>query len=149
MKLQITQPCNSLIKSLKRKCLSSAEWHHSNIKWVALGILYGLERFYHFYFAEEIYIITDHKPLVAMVSKDVAGVSQWLQCIMLCINKDSLPILYKTGPDLYIADWLSWHNHMEIRDKKIAGMSISIHTINAVVDIPVCILIGDITAATK
>ena len=35
------------------------------------------------------------------------------------------------------------------RDKEIAGMSIIIHTMNTVVDVPMCTLIEDITAATS
>ena len=36
----------------------------------ALGILYGLGTFHHYCFACEIYVITDHKPLVVMVGKE-------------------------------------------------------------------------------
>ena len=56
------------------KSLSSAEWHYSNIEQEALGILNRLEKFHHF--AEGAYIITNHKPLVAIISKDVASLSQ-------------------------------------------------------------------------
>ena len=58
------------------KHLSSTEWWYSNIEWKALGILHGLENFYHYYFAKEVHVITDHKPLVAMITKEVATFSQ-------------------------------------------------------------------------
>ena len=37
----------------------------------ALGILHGLEKFHHYFLAKEVNVITDHKPLVPTVSKDV------------------------------------------------------------------------------
>ena len=49
--------------------LSCAEWCHSNIEWDTVGMLYGLERFYHYCFAKEVCILTDHKALVLMISK--------------------------------------------------------------------------------
>ena len=58
-------------------------------------------------------------------------------------------ILDKPGLDLYIASWVSWHNHIESRDQEIVGMSISKHTIHTLVDIPVCTLIEDIRAAVS
>ena len=49
--------------------LTSMERRYSNIEREALGILHGLERFCHYYFAREVSIITDHKPLVAILKK--------------------------------------------------------------------------------
>ena len=58
--------------SFDSKSLSSVEWQYSNIKREALGILHWLEKFLHYCFAVEVHAITDHKPLVAMITKDVA-----------------------------------------------------------------------------
>ena len=69
-------------------------------------------------------IITDHKPLVAMFKKDVATLSQCIKHILLKIHQYRVKILYKPGPEIFIADWLSWHNHMEGKDKPIKDMDI-------------------------
>ena len=53
------------------KSLTGAEWRYSNIEHEALGILHGLEKFHHYCFGQEVLVITDHKPLVAMFKKDV------------------------------------------------------------------------------
>ena len=58
---------------------------YSNIEWEAIGILHGLKKFHQYYFAKEVYVITYHKPLVVMASKDNATLSQRLECIILCI----------------------------------------------------------------
>ena len=81
-------------------------------------------------------IITDHKPLVAIHSKDVAMLSQWLQCIMLGIHQYGVCIIY-----LYIMDWL-FHN------MEIAGIKVNMNAISISVNIPVCTLIEDIQGAT-
>ena len=86
-----------------------------------------------------------------MVNKDVVTdkvtLSLHLQCIMLCIHQYHVHILYKPGPALYTADWLSHHNHSENRDKEISDMNINIHMINTAVDIPICMSIEDIKSA--
>ena len=55
---------------------SNTEWQYSNTEWKALGILHGLENFHHYCFSKEVYIITNHKPKVAMTIKDKAALSQ-------------------------------------------------------------------------
>ena len=47
-------------------------------------------------------------------------------------------IICKLHPDLYSTDMLSWNNHMENKDQKIAGMSINVSTISTPVNMPVC-----------
>ena len=50
-----------------------------------------------------------------------------------------MPIFYKPGSDLCLADWQFHHNHTENKDQEIAGMSTSTYTLSTVVDILVCI----------
>ena len=82
----------------------------------ALGILHALNRFHHYCFAKEVCVLTDHKPSVDIVSKDVTTLSQQVQCIMVYIHQYRMCILYKLDPEVYIADWLSHHNHAENKD---------------------------------
>ena len=58
------------------KSLSSAEQHYSNIEHEVLRILHGFEKIHHYCFIREVCIITDHKPLLAILSTDVAMLSQ-------------------------------------------------------------------------
>ena len=57
------------------KSLTGEEHRYSNIEREALGILHKLEKFHHYCFARKVLMITDHKPLVAIVKKDVATLS--------------------------------------------------------------------------
>ena len=101
------------------KSLTGTEYRYSNIEWEALGIFHGLKKFHHYCFAREVHVITDHKLLVAIFKKDVATLSQCIQCILLKIHQYRVQILYKPGPEIFIADWLSQHNHKEGKDEPI------------------------------
>ena len=70
-------PGNAILQPVEfaSKSLSSAEWHFSSIEHEALGILHRLEKVNHYCFIREVYTITNHKPLVAKLSKDVAKLS--------------------------------------------------------------------------
>ena len=58
------------------KSLSSAEWQYSNIERETLGILHGLRRFHHYCFAREVHVLTDDKPLVAIINPEDVALSQ-------------------------------------------------------------------------
>ena len=67
---------------------------------------------------------------------------------MLCIFLYSVCILYKPGPEPYIADWLSHYNHAENKESRNIRFEHK-HTYNqATVHIPICTFIGHIKAAT-
>ena len=57
------------------KSLSSAEQSYSSIECEALGILHWVGKFHHYCFMKKVCIITNHKPLVAILSKDVMMLS--------------------------------------------------------------------------
>ena len=96
-----------------------------------------------------VWVITDHKPIVTIISKSVATFSQWLQGIMIHIHQYRVCIIYTFDPDLYIVDHLSCNNHTENRDQEIICMNINMYTISTLVSIPVCTSIEDIQTATK
>ena len=57
------------------KDLSSTEWHYSSAEYEDQGILHGLEKLHQYCFARDVPINTYHKPLVAVISKDVMTLS--------------------------------------------------------------------------
>ena len=95
-----TAPDNTILCPIAfvSKSLTGAEWRYSNIKCEALGILHGSEKFHHYCFGREILIITDHKPLVSMLKKDVTTLSQCIQHILLNIHQSRVQIIYKPVP---------------------------------------------------
>ena len=71
-------PDNTILRPMvfATKSLTSAEWRYSNTEREALGILHDLKKFYHYCFAQEVSIITDHNCLVAIFKKGIATLSQ-------------------------------------------------------------------------
>ena len=56
--------------------------------------------------AKKACVFTEHKPLVAIITKDMVTLSQCLQCIMLHIHHYRVQTIYKPDPYLHIVDWL-------------------------------------------
>ena len=112
-----TAPHNTILCPIAcvSKSLTHPEQRYSNIECEALGILHGLEKFHHYGFGREVLVITDHKWLVSIFKKDVATLSQRIEDILLKIHQYRVQVIYKPGPDIFIADWLSRHNHAEGR----------------------------------
>ena len=129
------------------KSLTGTEWRYSNIKHEALGILHSLEKFHHYCFGRKILIITDHKLLVSMFKKNVATLSQCMQCILLKIHQYRVQIICKPGPEISTADCLSRHNHVEGKDKPIEDMDVRVHAIQSTTDMPECISMAESTAS--
>ena len=48
-------------------------------------------------------------------------------------------MIYKPGPDIFIADWLSRYNHIEGKDKPIKDMDIWVDAKQSATDILECI----------
>ena len=67
---------------------------------------------------------------------------------MLCIHQYWVYIIYKPGPDLYIADWLSRNNHTEGKDQEITGININMNAISTTGNNPGCTSIEDMQAST-
>ena len=107
---------------------------YSKIEREALGIIHGLEKFHHYCFTREAHVITDHKPLVSMFKKDVAMLSQCIQQILLKIQY-RVQILYKPRPEIFLAGWMSLHNHKEDKDEPIQDMDIRLDAIQSATDI--------------
>ena len=126
-----------------------AEQRYGNIKCEVLGIIHGIEKFHHYCFGREVLVIMEQKPLVSMFKKDVATLSQCIQHILLKIHQYRVQIIYKPGPEIFIADWLSRHNHAEGKDKPIKGMDIQVDAMQAATDMPECISMAEIQQASS
>ena len=50
------------------------------------------------------------------------------------------PNSLQNGPEIFIADWLSCHNHKENIDEPIQGIDIRVDTIQSMTDILECII---------
>ena len=106
--------------------------------------MHGLAKFHHYCFGREVLVITDHKLLVSIFKKDVSTLSQRIQHILLKIHQYRVQVIYKPGPDIFIADWLSRHNHAEGKDQLIKGVELWVDIIQTTTDMPECLSMTDL-----
>ena len=83
-----------------------------------------------------------------MFEKDVATLLQCIQHILLKTHQYRVQIIYKPGPKIFIADWLSQHNHIKGKDKPIKNMDIKVNAIGIATDILACVFISQIQQAS-
>ena len=57
-------------------------------------------------------------------------------------------IIYKSGPDLFIADWLSRQNHSKDKDAEMSGMQLVFNAIQTITNIPECMIIHELQQVT-
>ena len=84
-----------------------------------------------------------------MFKKDGAALSQCIQCILLKIHQYRVQVIYKPGPEIFIADWLLRHNHTEGKDKPIKGIDVWVDAIQTTTDMPECISMLEIHQASS
>ena len=65
------------------KSLMSTGQNYSNIKHEGLGVQHNLEKIHHYCFGNVVHIITDHRPLLSLICKDVSNASPRLQILLL------------------------------------------------------------------
>lgn len=71
------------------------------------AICVAVEKYHQFVYGRKILIETDHKPLVAIMSKDISKISARLQRMVLKLLKYNFEIKYIPGSQMYVADYLS------------------------------------------
>ena len=75
--------------------------------------------------------------------------SQRIQCILLKIHQYRVQVIYKPGPDIFIADWLLRHNHAEGKDQPIKGMELWVDIIQTTTNMPECLSMTDLQQASS
>ena len=75
--------------------------------------------------------------------------SQRIQLILLKICQYRVGIIYKPGPDLFIADNLSRQYHKENKDDEMPEMQLNIDAIQTTTNIPDCMMKQQLQQATS
>ena len=112
------------------KSLSDAETRYSNIERELLGVVWTVEHFHHYTFANKINIISDHKPLHPLFSgKSVVSCSPRTARLLLKIVDKDIRFFYQNGPTMHISDALSrlpTHNTKIGNQQEIQALKVSI-----------------------
>ena len=118
------------------KSLSDAEKHYSNIEGELLGVVWAIEHFHHFTFANKVNIISDHKPLHPLFTgKSLVSCSPRTARLLFKIIDRDVTFYYQNGPSMHVSDALSRlpsHNS-EIGNKhEVKGLNVTISDVSPV-----------------
>ena len=120
------------------KSLTETESRYSNIEREMLGIVFGLERFHHYVYGRQVLVETDHKPLEAIVQKNLANAPPRLSRMLLRLQRYDTEVKYVPGKEIPLADALSRITPSAAGD--IKGLDISVHEMQAMLSAtPTCI----------
>ena len=90
------------------RSLTETETNYPQIDKELLAVVFGCERFHNYLYGRQVYIQTDHKPLVPIIDKSLHKVSPRLQRLLLRLQRyDIAKLTYVPGKYLYIAGTLS------------------------------------------
>ena len=97
------------------RALTEAETRYAQIEKELLAMVFACEHFeYYIYGRESVNVETDHQPLVSIVLKPLHKAPSRLQRMLLRLQKFSLTVNYKKGPDMFLADTLSRAHPAEV-----------------------------------
>lgn len=89
------------------RSFTECEKRYAQIEKEFLAIVFGTQKFHYYIYGRFTTVHTDHKPLEAIVLKNINEISSRLQRMMLKIVKYNLKVQYVPGKLLFVADTLS------------------------------------------
>ena len=90
------------------RTLTPTERNYAQLEKECLAILFAAERFDQYILGRDnIRVQSDHKPLMSIFTKPILTSPKRLQRMRLRLQKYSLNVEYKPGPDMHISDTLS------------------------------------------
>ena len=100
------------------RSMTAAQRNYAIIEKELLAVLFGCERFHHYIYGKEVRVMSDHKPLEAIMKKPLSSAPPRLQRMLLRLQKYNIVLSYKAGKEMILADTLS-RAHIEETDSEI------------------------------
>jgi len=89
------------------RTLTDAEKRYAQIEKEMLALVYGLKKFHQYTFGRHVDIITDHKPLVAIMHKPLSKAPRRHQLLILRTQKYDCSVTFQPGHSVVTANTLS------------------------------------------
>ena len=89
------------------RTLTDTERRYAQIEKKMLALVYGLEKFHQYTYGRHVEVVTDHKPLVAILSKPLSKAPKRLQSLILRSQKYNFSLSFQPGKSIVTADTLS------------------------------------------
>lgn len=87
--------------------LTEPETRYAQIEKEMLAVVFALQKFDQYVCGRPVTIQSDHKPLGAISNKPLRSAPKRPQGMLLKVQKYDVTIIYKLGPEMYLADTLS------------------------------------------
>ena len=89
------------------RALTDPETRYAQIEKEMLAVIFALQQFDQYVCGRAVTVQSDHKPLSAIARKPLRSAPKRLQGMLLKTQKYDMEILYKPGPEMFLADTLS------------------------------------------
>lgn len=89
------------------RAMTVTETNYAQIEKELLSIVFGMERFHTFVYAQQVTVETDHKPLISISKKALLSAPKRLQRMLLRLQRYTFDLVYQPETELVLADTLS------------------------------------------
>ncbi len=90
------------------RTMTPSECRYAQIEKECLGLVYGVERFHSYVYGLPTFVAeTDHKPLIAIIKKNLNQMSPRIQRLMMRLQRYNMELIYTQGKYIVLADALS------------------------------------------
>ena len=114
------------------RALTDVETRYAQIEKEMLAIVWSVEKFNQYTYGREVSVLSDHKPLEAIMKKPLANAPKRLQGMLMRLQKYTVHVTYEQGKNMFLADTLS-RAYMPNTD----GKQVEFEHINAAQFVPV------------
>ena len=115
------------------RALTDAETRYAQIEKELLAVVYGLEKFHIYTYGRRVTVQSDHKPLEIISTKPLHRAPKRLQRMLVRMQTYDTKIIYRPGPEMYLADTLSRAYLKDCDDETAKGME----TVNMARHVPI------------
>ena len=113
------------------RALTPAQQKYAQIEKELLAIVYGCNKFHQYVYGRTVHVESDHKPLEAIMQKNLNQAPLRLQRMLLNLQKYDLKVKYKPGLTMQLADTLSRNYLPESKEVLVDDLGICEITIPA------------------
>ena len=124
--LQDTKPV-----SFGSKSLTETEKNYAQITKELYAVLFACKRFHQMVYGRHVLVQSDHKPLIAIMSKSLHSAPPRLQRMLLQLQKYDIEIIHVSGKSIPLADTLSRKFLPDTYPELCEGMDIHVHSVMA------------------
>ncbi|KAL7834624.1 hypothetical protein SRHO_G00288710 [Serrasalmus rhombeus] len=111
------------------RTMTSSERNYAQIEKECLGLLYRLEKFHSYVYGLPTFVAeTDHKPLIAIIKKNLSEMSPRIQRLMMKLQRYDFELIYTPGKYIVLAVALSRApQHCEPHNESSTEKDVNLH----------------------